>query len=160
MGSVVPPPEDMVCVIPAQVILLGEALAPVAHGARQALTRTVPSSGHAFNPLGDTSRHLGVIQQALKRLKPRLDGLMTEVIHKEGANAIDAGRAAGRLEQVLSKFVDGYLDAEASPADGEDGEARRLILGVYHHHITGSARNGRRPGAWRWRGRSDSGESP
>ena len=136
MGSVVPSPEDLICVIPAQVILLGEALAPVAHGARQALTRTVPSSGQAFDPLGDTSRHLGVIQQALNRLKPRLDGLMTDVIHKKDASAIDAGRAAGRLEQMLSEFVDGYLDVEACPADGEADEARRLILGVYRHHIT------------------------
>ena len=135
MGSVVPSPEDLICVIPAQVILLGEALAPVAHGARQALTRTVPSSGQAFDPLGDTSRHLGVIQQALNRLKPRLDGLMTDVIHKKGASAIDAGRAAGRLEQVLSEFLDGYLDAKASSADGKAVEARRLILGVYRHHI-------------------------
>ena len=135
MGSVVPSPKDMVCVIPAQVILLGEALALVAHGARQTLTRTVPSSGHAFDPFGDTSRHLGVIQQALNRLKPRLDGLMTDVIHKKGASAIDAGRAAGRLEQVLSEFLDGYLDAKASSADGKAVEARRLILGVYRHHI-------------------------
>ena len=136
MGSVVPSPEDMVCVIPAHVILLGEALAPIAPGARQALTHTEPSSGQAFDPLGDTSRHLGVIQQALKRLKPRLDELMTDVIHKEGASAIDAGRVAGRLEQVISEFVDGYLDAKASPADGEASEAKRLILGVYRHHLT------------------------
>lgn len=124
MGSVVPSPEDMVCVIPAQVILLGEALAPVAHGARQALTRTVPSSGQAFDPLEDTSRHLSVIQQALNRPKPILDALMTDVIHKMGASAIDAGRAAGRLEQMLSEFVDCYLDAKESPADREAGEAR------------------------------------
>jgi hypothetical protein len=126
----------MVCVMPARVILLGEALHPVAHGVRQALTSKLWPSGHEFDTLEGQSRHLGVIQQALTRLKPRLDGLMTDVVHKEGASAIDAGKAAGRLEEVLSEVVDCYLDAKASHADGEASESRRLILGVYRHHIT------------------------
>jgi hypothetical protein len=130
-----PNPKDVVCVLPPQVVLLGEALAPVARSARQAMTRRVRSSGHEFETLADLSRHMGVIQQSLTHLSPRLDGLMTDVIHKEGAGAIEAGRAAGRLEQVLSEFVDGYLDAKASHAGTEASEARSLILGVYRHHI-------------------------
>ena len=130
-----PNSQDVVCVLPPQVVFLGEALAPVVRGARQAMTRRGRSSGHEFVTLEDLSRHMGVIHQALTHLSPRLDGLMTDVIHKEGAGAVDAGRAAGRLEQVLSEFVDGYLDAKASHAGAEASEARSLILGVYRHHI-------------------------
>ena len=135
MASPAPNPKYVVCVLPPQVVFLGEALAPVARGARQAMTRRVRSSGHEFETLADLSRHMGVIQQALTHLSPRLDGLMTDVIHKEGAGAVEAGRAAGRLEQVLSEFVDGYLEAKASHAGAEVSEARSLILGVYRHHI-------------------------
>lgn len=135
MASPAPNPKDVVCVLPSQVVFLGEALAPLAKAARQAMTRRVRPSGHEFVTLEDLSHHMGVIQQALTHLSPRLHGLMTDVIHKEGAGAVDAGRAAGRLEQVLSEFVDGYLDAKASHAGPNTSEARSLILGVYRHHI-------------------------
>ena len=132
-----PSPKNMVCVIPQQVIFLGEALAPVAKNARLALARQVLPSGQEFATLQDVPRHMGVIQQALSHLTHRLDSLMTDVIHLEDAGAIEAGRAAGRLEQVLSEFVDGHHDAMASHADvdAEASEARVLILGVYRHHI-------------------------
>ena len=121
--------------LPPQVVFLGEALAPVGKGARQVMTRRVSSSGQEFVIPEDISHHMGVIQQALTHLSPRLEGLMTDVIHKEDAGAVDAGRAAGRLEQVISEFVDGYLDAKASHASAEASEARDLILGVYRHLI-------------------------
>ena len=130
-----PMPNDVVCVLPPQVVILGEALVPVARGARQAMTRRVRSSGHEFVTLEDLSRHMGVIQQALTHLSPRLDGLMTDVIHREGAEVVEIGRSVGRLEQVLSEFVDGYLEAKSSHAGTEASEARSLILGVYRHHI-------------------------
>ena len=130
-----PNPEEVVCVLPSQVIFLGKALAPVARGARQAMTRRLRSSGHEFVTLEDLSHHMGVIQQALTHLSLRIDGLMTDVVHKVGAGAVEAGRAAGRLEQVLSEFVDGYLDAKASHAGLEASDARSLTLGVYRHHI-------------------------
>ena len=79
---------------------------------------------------------MGVVQQALTHLSPRLDGLMIDVIQNEQAGAVEAGRAAGRLEQVLSEFVDGFLDAKASNAGPDSCEARKLILGVYRHHIS------------------------
>lgn len=135
MSAPVLSPEEVVCVLPSQVIFLGKALAPVARDARQAMTRRVRSSGHEFVTLGDLSHHMGVIQQALTHLSPRIDGLMTDVVHKVGAGAVEAGRAAGRLEQVLSEFIDGYLDAKASHAGPEASDARTLILGVYRHHI-------------------------
>lgn len=135
MAESVPNPASVVCVLPSQVTALGEALAPLARGARQAIARRVRPSGHEFLMLEDLSRHTGVIHQALTHLAPRLEGLMTDVIHNEGAGPVDAGRSAGRLEQVLSEFVDGYLDAKASHAGTEASEARSLILGVYRHHI-------------------------
>lgn len=135
MASPVPNPKDLVCVLSPQVIFLGEALAPLAKGARQAMARRVRSSGHEFELLEDLSRHMGVIQQALTHLSPRIEGLMTDVIRKEGAGVLEVGRAAGRLEQVLSEFVDGYLDAKASHAGPDSSEARGLVLGVYLHHI-------------------------
>ena len=135
MAAPVPNPKDMVCVLPPQVIFLGEALAPLAKGARQAMARRVRSSGHEFELLEDLSQHMNVIQQALTHLSPRLEGLMTDVIRKEGAGVLEVGRAAGRLEQVLSEFVDGYLDAKASNAGPDSSEARGLVLDVYQHHI-------------------------
>jgi hypothetical protein len=135
MSLPAPKPNDVICVLPPQVVFLGEALAPVAWGARQAMTRRVRSSGHDFVTLEDLSRHMGVIQQALTHLSPRLDGLMTDVIHKEGVGVVKVGRSASRLEQVLSEFVDGYLEAKSSRSGTEASEARSLILGVYRHHI-------------------------
>ena len=60
---------------------------------------------------------------------------MANVIRNENAGLADACRAAGRLEQVLSEFVDGYQEVKASHADPETSEGRALLLGVYRHHI-------------------------
>lgn len=135
MTAAVPTSSELTCVLPPQVLALGEALAPVAKAARQALVRRVRSSGQDFVTLDSLSRHMGGIEHALSRLNPRLEGLMSEVIRKEGVGPLEVGRSAGRLEQVLSELVDGYLDAKASHADAESVEARALILGVYSHHI-------------------------
>jgi hypothetical protein len=78
---------------------------------------------------------MGVIQQALTHLAPRIDGLMDDVINNEGAGAQEAWRAAGRLEQVLFEFIDGYLDTMASLPGPQTREATSLILGVYRHYI-------------------------
>lgn len=134
MAESVPSPEGVVR-LPPQVTALGEALAPVASGARQAMARRVRPSGYEFVVPADLSRHVGVIQRALTHLEPRLEGLMTDVLHKEGAGALEVGRAAGRLEQVLSEFVDGFLDVKATHAGPDSKEARTQILGVYRHHI-------------------------
>jgi hypothetical protein len=135
MTSPVQPSGETICVLPPQILALGEALAPVAKAARQALVRRVRPSGQDFVALESLSRHMGGIAHALSRLNPRLEGLMYEVIRKEGAGPLEVGRSAGRLEQVISELVDGYLDAKASHAGAESIEARALILGVYRHHI-------------------------
>ncbi len=135
MNSPVPPPSETICVLPPQILALGEALAPVAKGARKALVRRVRPSGRDFVTLESLSGHMGEIEHALSRLNPRLEGLMSDVIGKEGVSTLEVGRSAGRLEQVLSELIDGYLDAKASHAGAESVEARALILGVYRHHI-------------------------
>jgi hypothetical protein len=135
MTSPVQPPSDTICVLPPQLVVLGEALAPVAKAARQALVRRVRPSGRDFVTLESLSRHMGGIEHALSRLTPRLEGLMFEVIRKEGVGPLEVGRSAGRLEQVISELVDGYLDAKASHVGAEGIEARALILGIYRHHI-------------------------
>lgn len=99
------------------------------------MTRKVKSSGHEFVTIDDLLHHMDVIQQALTHLSPRLDGLMANVMRNEKAGMAEAQRETGRLEQVLSEFVDGYHEAKASHADPETSEARTLLLGVYRHHI-------------------------
>ena len=135
MTSAVPTSSVLNCVLPPQILLLGEALAPVAKAARQALVRRVRPSGQDFVTLESLSRHMGGIKHALSQLNPRLEGLMSDVIRKEGVGPFEVGRSVGRLEQVISELIDGYLDAKSSHAGAESIDARVLILGVYRHHI-------------------------
>lgn len=134
-----PHPGATTFVVPARVLFLGEALASVARATRIAMARRVRPSTQAFATLEDASRHLGLIEQALTHLNARLEGLMTDVICNEPAGMAQAGRAAGRLEQVLAALVEGYLQAKAAPvdvdADADAAEARALILRTYRHHI-------------------------
>jgi hypothetical protein len=135
MTSEVPTSSELTCVLPPQILLLGEALAPVAKAARQALVRRVRPSGQDFVTLESLSRHMGGIEHALSQLNPRLEGLMSDVIRKEGVGPLEVGRSVGRLEQVISELIDGYLDAKSSHTGAESIDARVLILGVYRHHI-------------------------
>ena len=127
---------EVVCDLPSQVKSLGEALEPVAKRLRRAISCKVRSSGHEFVIFNDLLRHTGVISQALTHLQPRLSDLSSSAIEDERASTAEAYRAAGRLEQVLSEFVDGYHEVKASHADPEARMARTLLLGVYRHHIT------------------------
>lgn len=135
MARPVPPTPDVVFEVPQRVLYLAEALAPVARSVRRALVRKAISSDCEFEALQGIQAHMAVITHALSQLQARVDGLMTDVIHNEKAGALDAGRSAGRLEQVLFELVDGYLDAKACAAVGESVQARSLILAVYRHHI-------------------------
>ncbi len=136
MTSIVQTPNNVVCELPSQVICLGEALPPVIKAVRLAMARKVRSSGLEFEAIADLSHHMDVITNALTHFSPRIEGLMTEVIHNEDAGLAEASRAAGRLEQVLSEFVEGYRSAKAAhPVDTDSREARSLLLGVYRHHV-------------------------
>jgi hypothetical protein len=136
MASIVQNPNDVVCELPSQVICLGEALSPVIKTVRLEMTRKVRSSGLEFEAIADLSSHMGVITSALTHFSPRIEGLMKDVIRNEAAGLAEANRAAGRLEQVLSEFVEGYQTAKAAHAvDTDSREARSLLLGVYRHHV-------------------------
>jgi hypothetical protein len=136
MSRPMPRPEGDTCVLPKQALLLGVALTQVSEAARSTLRRRVRHSTSKFDPLEDLSRHMAVIERTLSHLTPRLSGSLNDVIQNEQAGAVEAGRAAGRLEQVLSELVDGYLEATATHADPDDREMRLLLLSVYRHHIT------------------------
>jgi len=135
MGVTAPASVDAVCEIPTRVCHLGEALGPVARDLRRSLALRVKNSGREFVTIDDLSRHIGIIHQALTHLSAKLEDLMANVVHDERAGMVEAYRAAGRLEQVLSEFVDGYRDAKGSHGSPESGAARKLLLGVYRHHI-------------------------
>ena len=128
--------SNVVCLVPTQVTLLGEALKPVATQLHGALIQQEASTGPEFDTLADLSLHMGIIEQALVHLEPRFDDLMKTVVQNDKATSLDAGRAAGRLEQVMSEFVIGYQKALASTPGQDSLEARDLLLGVYRHHIS------------------------
>lgn len=135
MTAQVPPSPEVNCVLAPQLLMLKEALVPVASAARRALARRVRQAGQHFLMLESLSQHMGWIEHALSRLTPRLDGLMSDVMQKPTAGPLDVGRSVGRLEEVISELVDGYLLAKASRPDAEGAEAHSLLLGVYRHHI-------------------------
>jgi hypothetical protein len=136
MASIVQNPNDVVCELPSQVICLGEALPPVIKTVRLEMARKVRPSGLEFEAIADLSSHMGVITSALTHFSPRIEGLMKDVIRNEDAGLAEASRAAGRLEQVLYEFVEGYQTAKAAhPVDTDSREARSLLLGVYRHHV-------------------------
>lgn len=127
--------DDVVFKIPSRVTFLVEALQPVAKNLRLALTDRVKFSDQEMASFEDVSRHMEVIHQALSHLSPRIDALMGNVISDETAGMAEAYREAGRIEQVLSEFVDGYRLAKTSRASIETNEARKLLLGMYQHYI-------------------------
>lgn len=136
MTSIVQNPNNVVCELPSQVVCFGAALPPVIKAVRLAMARKVRSSGLEFEAIADVSNHLGVITNGLTHLSPRIEGLMTDVIRNDTGGLAEASRAAGRLEQVLSEFVEGYRSAKAAhPVDTDSREARSLLLGVYRHHV-------------------------
>jgi hypothetical protein len=127
---------DVSCELPQQVVFLGQALAPVATNLHNDMAQLPPSSDHEFNTLADLELHMGLIERALIRLLPLLEEMMKSVIKNEHATMLDAGRAAGRLEQVINEFVRGYqLALTSKPGEGS-GEARELLLDVYRHHVS------------------------
>ena len=135
MSPTEPNPEDKVARLPDRVISLGEALEPVARELRHTLKRRVRASDHQFVVLADLLRHVEIVERALSHLAPMLEDLQQSVFRNEAAGTLEAYRAAGRLEQVVSEFVVGYREAQATQADSDSAEARRLMLGVYRHHI-------------------------
>ena len=135
MVEPVPGLNELVCELPLRVTQFGNAIEPLAKNIRQALKRKPRLSGYEFLIFDDLSRHMTVIAQALSHLSARIEGLMGNVFRNEAATMAEACREAGRLEQVLSELVDGYIETMASHAGPQASEARLLLLGVYRHHL-------------------------
>ena len=127
---------EVVYEFPARIQYFGRAIAPLAKGLRSALSRRVKSSAHAFVIDADVPFHMGIIHQALVHLEPRIQSLKANVLSADEAGQEQAYREAGRIEQVISEFVDGHFKLKASIADSEAAEARRLLLCIYRHHMT------------------------
>jgi hypothetical protein len=135
MTSIQPDNNDVIFMLPKAVTSMGEALIPVAKNLRRVLAFDGRSSGPEFEVIDGLKHHMGVISNALTHLQSRLDDLMANVIKDESAGMGEAYRAAGRLEQVVSEFVDGYLLVQSSRARPETRQARELLLDVYRHHL-------------------------
>lgn len=127
--------SDEVFVVPSRVILLGEAIQPVAKNLRLALTRRYKYSSHEMATFEDLAQHMNTIAQAFSQLSPRIVALMSNIISDEKAGMAEVYREAGRLEEVLSEFVAGYRLAKISRPSIETSEARKLLLDIYRHYI-------------------------
>jgi len=135
MTSIMPDANDVIIMLPKAATSMVEALIPVAKNLRRVLAFDGQSSGPEFEVIDGLKHHMGVISNALTRLQSLLDDLMFNVIKDESAGMGEAYRAAGRIEQVISEFVDGYRLVQVTCARPETSQARELILGVYRHHI-------------------------
>ena len=136
MAATQPDPNDVVFVLPPGVTFLGEALVPVVVSIKQDLAKKIRPSGPDFVVPDDLSTHMGTISSALGHLSSWLEIQIVSFMKDERAGNADAYRLAGRLEQILSEFVDGYQLAQMSRAGPEARQSRTLLLGVYRHHIS------------------------
>jgi hypothetical protein len=119
--------------------LAADALSPVAARLRADLQAKPSGPAESFEVPHQLSRHMDLVVDGLTRLEHCIEHLNTEVLSNDAANATDAGRAAGRLEEALQTFVRGYCIVRASrpSADLEQlsREGRRLMMGVYRHFL-------------------------
>ncbi len=128
--------DEILYVLPPRFVIVAEALAPLVNNLRTAISEDAGPSRHEFVIPESLSRHLGVIQRVLERLPLRVE----ELVNGGSANTDDSDlqqvyRAAGKLEEVLSEWVDGFHEVRASYAEPEFGEVRDLLVGVYRHHL-------------------------
>jgi hypothetical protein len=128
-------PNNVTYKIPDRVTQLGEVLFPIAKYLHNALTQRVPSAGREFETIQDLLHHSGVIQRTLAYLEIRVEDISRDVLSNEKAGLAEANRVAGRLEQVLAEFVDGYHDAQSTLVGSDPYGARELLLAVYRHYI-------------------------
>lgn len=132
--------SDVVIEVPQRLLDLADALDSVSKSAHQTLARRCKTSSREFDPIEDTLKHMRVTVDTLGRLQARVSSLMADVVTNESAGAVEVGRTAGRLEQVLSELLDGYRDAKTSYAEGDANKARLLTMAVYRHHIVAICR--------------------
>lgn len=127
--------DDTRYMLSPRFAIVGDALAPLVNNLRTAMAQDPGLSRHEFVIPESFSRHLSVIQRVLERLPSRVEGLICVNGNGDEPDIAHVYRAAGRLEEVLSEWVDGYQDVKASQAQPEMGEVRDLLVGVYRHHL-------------------------
>jgi hypothetical protein len=119
--------------------LAADALRPVAERLRADMQAKSSGPAESFEVPLQLSRHMDLVVDALRRFEGCIEQLSNEVLSNDAANATDAGRAAGRLEEALQTFVRGFRIVRASrpSADLEElsKEGRRLMMGVYRHFL-------------------------
>jgi hypothetical protein len=129
--------EDQIrYVLSPRFAIVAEALVPVVNSLREAMAQDLGLSRHEFVMPESLSHHLSVIQRVLERLPLRVE----ELINGGSANSEESDiqkvlRAAGRLEEVLSDWVEGFHEVTATHVQQEFGEVRDLLAGVYRHHL-------------------------
>lgn len=127
--------DEIRYVLPPRFAIVGDALAPLVNNLRTAMAQDAGFFSDEFVIPESLSHHLGVIQRVLERLPTRVAGLISDSVSSGESDVAHIYRAAGRLEEVLSDWVDGFQDVKASHAQPEIGEVRDLLVDVYRHHL-------------------------
>jgi len=127
---------EIACLLPARIVVLGQALTPVVVALRRNISRRVRPSGKQFSALDSLSHHSNIILQGLSHFSDRLKDLVKLVIRNEMATELETGRIVGRLEQALSDFADGLRESLSTVPEPGAEEPRTLIIGVYRHHLS------------------------
>jgi hypothetical protein len=128
--------EDQIrYVLPPRFAIVAEALVPVVNSLREAMAKDAGLCRHEFVMPQSLFHHLGIIQRVLVCLPSRVEGLVSDGVKSDESTIACVYRAAGRLEEVLSQWVDGYQEIRASHAEPTMDEVRELFVGVYRHHL-------------------------
>lgn len=127
--------DEIVYVFPPRFDIVGKALLPMVNGLRKAMEPDAGPPHPEFVIPESIYRHMELIQRVLERLPSRVGGLFNDSVSGDESDIACVYLAAGRLEGLLSEWVDGYQMVMASHAQPEIGEVRDLLLGVYRHHL-------------------------
>ena len=127
--------DEIRYVLPPRFAIVGDSLAPLVNNLRAAMAQDPGLSRHEFVIPESLSRNMDVIQRVLERLPSRVEGLIADGVSGDEPDIAHVYSAAGRLEEVLSEWVDGYQEVKASQAQPEACEVRDLLVGVYRHHL-------------------------
>lgn len=125
--------------LPPHLALAAEALRPLAERLRADLHSRAPvRDDTVYDALNSSVEHLDHIGRVLERLATCVDQFGSDVLKHPEVTPIEVGRAAGRLEEVLSDMSRGYRRVRRSrsaPDNTWSIQARNLMSSVYRHHM-------------------------
>ena len=137
--SVIAPAADddrIQYVLPPRFAIIAEALVPVVNRLREAMAQDAGLCSQDFVLPESLLNHLNTIQRVLKRLPSRMEELTRSGgVKTEESDIAQVYRAAGRLEEMFSDWVEGFNEVRAAHAQPEFGEVLDLLEGVYRHHL-------------------------